>query len=135
MPTKPIREPSQRLGLSEVSKLRTKIVDDHYHHALRIYKDRESGATRLQASVYNGELKGTPVWTAFITYQVRSIRWMQRIGPRTIQLADLNRYIFTDEYVAAVGPNGRPELTFLEAEDANDFWEAIVKVARLDVLE
>lgn len=34
-----------------------KIVDDHYEHALRLYRDRDSGALRLQASVLRGELK------------------------------------------------------------------------------
>lgn len=78
---------------------------------------------------------------------------MQRTGSRTIQLADLNRYIFTDEYVAPVGSNGRPELTFLGAGgehtfdrawpsdcadvdngvDADAFWEVIVGLAQLEL--
>lgn len=49
---------------------------------------------------------------------------MQRTGARTIQLAELNRYIFTDEYVAPVGPNGRPELRFLEARGEHTFDRA-----------
>ncbi len=34
------------------------ITDDGYVHALDIYKDRDSGAVRLQASVIRGELSG-----------------------------------------------------------------------------
>ena len=33
------------------------IVDDHYEHALRLFKDRDSGGIRIQASVRSGELK------------------------------------------------------------------------------
>jgi hypothetical protein len=33
------------------------ITDDNYRHALRIYRDRISGAVRLQASVHDGEMK------------------------------------------------------------------------------
>ncbi|KAA6407887.1 MAG: hypothetical protein FRX48_08238 [Lasallia pustulata] len=110
-----------------------RILDDHYVHALRIYRDRDSHAIRLEASVHTGELRRTPVWTAFITYQVRSLLWMQRMGSRKIQLADLNRYIFTDQYAPAVGPNGQPELVFREARDADDFWRTIVRLASYEV--
>ena len=30
--------------------LPSKIVDDHYHHALRVYKDQDSGGIRLQVT-------------------------------------------------------------------------------------
>lgn len=33
------------------------IVDDDFLHALRIYRDRNSRAVRLQASVLHGEMK------------------------------------------------------------------------------
>ena len=33
------------------------IIDDNYEHVLRVFKDRDSGAIRLQASVRSGELK------------------------------------------------------------------------------
>jgi hypothetical protein len=33
------------------------IVDDDFLHALRIYRDRDSKAVRLQASVLRGEMK------------------------------------------------------------------------------
>lgn len=38
-------------------RLCRKIVDDHYEHALRLYRDRDSGGIRLQASVLRGDLK------------------------------------------------------------------------------
>jgi len=33
------------------------IVDDYYQHALRLYRDKDSGGIRLQASVLRGDLK------------------------------------------------------------------------------
>ncbi|KAL8822804.1 MAG: hypothetical protein Q9191_006472, partial [Dirinaria sp. TL-2023a] len=33
------------------------IVDDQYEHVLRLFKDRDSGAVRLQASVRSGDLR------------------------------------------------------------------------------
>lgn len=35
----------------------SKIVDDHFEHALRLWRDRDSDGIRLQASVHRGELK------------------------------------------------------------------------------
>lgn len=128
-------------------------MDDHYEHALRVYRDRDSGAIRLQASVKDGELKRyrpfpfthlilaplccvaipdhpfrfpsnlyyfhvgrTPVWTAFITHNVCSSRWMHRFGSKTIHLADLQRYVFSSEYVPQLGPGGEHELVFKKIE-------------------
>ncbi|KAL8936999.1 MAG: hypothetical protein Q9211_003903 [Gyalolechia sp. 1 TL-2023] len=34
-----------------------KIIDDNYEHALRVFRDRDSGGIRLQASVLRGEMK------------------------------------------------------------------------------
>ncbi|KAI4183291.1 MAG: hypothetical protein LQ346_006374 [Caloplaca aetnensis] len=34
-----------------------KIIDDNFEHALRVFRDRDSGGIRLQASVLRGELK------------------------------------------------------------------------------
>ena len=33
------------------------ILDDQYEHVLRLFKDKETGVVRLQASVRGGELK------------------------------------------------------------------------------
>lgn len=105
------------------------ILDDHYEHALRIYKDRDSGGIRLQASVFTGELRRTPVWTAFITHHVSSRRWMRKVGPKTIHLADLQRYVFSSEYVPQLGPGGEHELVFLKTEDRRAFAETIEELA------
>ena len=33
------------------------IIDDLYEHALRVFRDRDSGGIRMQASVRGGDLK------------------------------------------------------------------------------
>jgi hypothetical protein len=38
-------------------KVYSQIYDDNFLHALRIFRDRITGAVRLQASVHQGELK------------------------------------------------------------------------------
>jgi hypothetical protein len=42
-----------------------RIVDDGFDHVLTLYKDKASNGLRLVATVREGELKRTPVWTAF----------------------------------------------------------------------
>ena len=90
------------------------IRDNGYKHALRIYRDRMTGAMRLQASVLHGPLKNTPIWTAFITHQITSPRWMRRAknGHPTIYLADLKRHIFSAEYQAHIAASGEHILDF-----------------------
>lgn len=34
-----------------------RILDDHYEHGLRMFRERETGVIRLQASVQTGEMK------------------------------------------------------------------------------
>jgi len=106
----------------------SKIIDDHYEHALRLYKDRGSGGIRLQASVLKGDLKRygwshlwhsyadlrrTPVWTAFITHHVQSHTWRSQPSSKVIHLADLQRYIFNDDYNPQVAATGEHELSFI----------------------
>lgn len=35
----------------------SQIIDDNFLHALRVYRDRDTKAVRLQASVHRGEMK------------------------------------------------------------------------------
>ncbi len=89
-----------------------KIEDDNFLHALRIFKDRDSGGVRLEASVLRGELKRTPVWTAFVTQYVGSTNWMRWVEPKVIQLRDLHPYVFSPDYTPQRGPRGEHELRF-----------------------
>lgn len=53
-----------------------------------------------------------PVWTAFITTHIESQRWMRKAGPKTIHLADLQRFVFAEAYTPQLGPQGQHELQF-----------------------
>ncbi|KAL8959971.1 MAG: hypothetical protein Q9193_003244 [Seirophora villosa] len=112
-----------------------KIIDDNYQHALRVFKDRDSGGIRLQASALRGELKrkhdvlhSTPVWTAFITTHIHSSRWMRKAASSSnvIRLADLQRFVFSNEYNP---PLGQHELRFISSSDADDFMDRIDDLA------
>ncbi|KAL8736964.1 MAG: hypothetical protein Q9181_002160 [Wetmoreana brouardii] len=94
-----------------------RIVDDNYEHALRVFRDRDCGGIRLQASVLSGELKRKPIWTAFITTHIESQRWMRKVNSKTIHLADLQQYIFSTEYNPQSGPAGQHELRFVSSRD------------------
>ena len=100
-----------RLGREEVI-FQCNIVDDQFKHRLMLLRDRDSGGIRLQASIARGEMKNMPVWTAFITYQIHSPRWMKRSGGKVVLLADLYRYIFDTEYSAPIAAGGEHDLTF-----------------------
>lgn len=41
---------------------------------------------------------------------------MRKAGPKTIHLADLQRYVFSSEYVPQLGSGGEHELVFLKTE-------------------
>ena len=90
-----------------------------------MYRDRETAAVRLQASVLEGELKRKPVWTAFITHQIVSRSWVTKPSSKVIHLADLQRFIFVDEYTPQLGPEGQHELTFTKKDGTRDFLRAI----------
>ncbi|KAL8716250.1 MAG: hypothetical protein Q9220_000155 [cf. Caloplaca sp. 1 TL-2023] len=106
-----------------------RIIDDNFEHALRVFRDRDCGAIRLQASVLKGELKRTPVWTAFITTHIESQRWMRKAGSKTIHFTDLQRYVFSTEYNPQLGPQGQHELRFQTSRDASEFMSQIDKLA------
>ncbi|KAJ5228358.1 hypothetical protein N7489_009066 [Penicillium chrysogenum] len=79
------------------------IREDGYTHALRIYKDRLTGAIRLQSSVHDGEMKhnrSTPVWTAFVTHNLGKRSWLKSYDSRTVIVRDIKPVIFMsmDDY-------------------------------------
>ncbi|RGP65311.1 hypothetical protein FLONG3_9287 [Fusarium longipes] len=55
-----------------------RIVDDGFMHSLIVYQDFVSKGLRLHAAVWEGDLRQCPVWTAFITHQSASPRWIKR---------------------------------------------------------
>ncbi|KAL4795558.1 hypothetical protein BDV19DRAFT_166908 [Aspergillus venezuelensis] len=99
------------------------ILDDDFLHALRVYRDKVSGAIRLQASVHKGEMKRAPVWTAFITHLYRTPKWI-RVMPdqKHIELRELPQVVFTfPEYMPPKTQRGGHLLRFTSRKDAYDF--------------
>lgn len=107
-----------------------RIVDDHYEHALRLFREKDTGVIRLQASVQKGFLKRKPIWTAFITHQILSPTWLSRVSSRVVHLAELQRYVFTDDYNPQKTASGAHELTFIDANDAKEFVKMIKELVR-----
>ncbi|KAI1947913.1 hypothetical protein LOZ39_002322 [Ophidiomyces ophidiicola] len=99
-----------------------KIFDDNYIHALRIYRDHDTKAIRLQASIHEGDLEWVPVWTAFIQHYLKKKNWMRRSGNK-IYLSKLQRVIFIDssDYSPQITREGEHVLSFTSEDDANSF--------------
>ena len=124
------------------------IVDDDYGHALRIIQEKETRVVRLHASVQTGELKRKPIWTAFITHQILSPTWASRDSPGVIHLADLQQYIFAEDYNPQKTPTGAFDLRFtvdsgiapclvnfievLTGSDAREFMAVIEKLRDIE---
>ena len=89
-----------------------RIIDDGYEHALRLFRENDTGVVRLQASVLRGELKRKPVWTAFVTTQIRVPGWASQHGPNKVLLADLDQHVFVDEYDPQRTSTGEFKLIF-----------------------
>ncbi|PYH45441.1 uncharacterized protein BP01DRAFT_356486 [Aspergillus saccharolyticus JOP 1030-1] len=106
------------------------IVDDDFLHALRVYRDEVSGAVRLQASVHKGELKRSPVWTAFITDHIGTPGWIRRPEPKIVVLKEVRRSIFTfPDYTPPQTARGEHVLKFTHRSDAQGFVETITELA------
>jgi len=109
----------------EIGEFAGSIGDSGFSHALRIYRDRITGAIRLQTSVLKGELDRTPVWTAFITHVIKSPDWCRRIDRKTVALADLKLHIFSARYKPHLAPSGAFILRFETRDDAESFLEVL----------
>ncbi|KKY26746.1 hypothetical protein UCRPC4_g01437 [Phaeomoniella chlamydospora] len=94
------------------------IEDDGFQHALRMYLDKKTKAVRLVASVFRGELKNTPIWTAFVHFSLAAIGWLipPTTGhPKRVLLCNLNRHITSPDYTPVVDKAGRHVLDFSKA--------------------
>ena len=102
-----------------------KIDDSGYKHVLKIYRDRDTRAIRLQASESSGELQNAPVWISFLTYKIFSEGLMSRVGPKIVHFNDPQPYIFTESYRIPRGPIDEHELRFPDSTDADSFMSSI----------
>ncbi|KAK7180285.1 hypothetical protein PSPO01_13701 [Paraphaeosphaeria sporulosa] len=106
------------------------IQDDTYayRHALRIFRDKDSGCVRFEATPRRGPLKTIPIWTAFVTQYVGHRGWMKRVGAQTVSFRELHPYMFTDGYKLPKGSSGRYQLTFTTPNDARSFMETFHQI-------
>ncbi|EXJ88007.1 hypothetical protein A1O1_04934 [Capronia coronata CBS 617.96] len=102
------------------------IRDSGYEHALRLYRDKSTDALRLEASVLDGAMQHTPIWTAFITHNVTSPTWYRwSKNSSTVYLAELQRRIFSSQYSPHIAASGEHFLDFELMQDAEDFAKTI----------
>ncbi|KAF2431256.1 hypothetical protein EJ08DRAFT_193635 [Tothia fuscella] len=113
----------------EIEEWAGEIKDDNYLHAVRIYRDKDSGGIRLEARARRGNFTLTPIWTAFITEDVDDAGWIKRISPKLVQLKNLTPYVFCHGYSPPRGKSGNFQLRFTTITDANGFMNMINNLA------
>ncbi|KAF2458013.1 hypothetical protein BDY21DRAFT_21451 [Lineolata rhizophorae] len=106
------------------------VMDDSFLHIFRVYRDRDSGAVRFETTPRRGKMKGTPIWTAFVTDKVGDRHWMKRIDSKTIQFRGLRPYVFCDNYVPPRTPSGHFQLKFTSKSDSEQFSHVMSGLAR-----
>lgn len=87
-----------------------------YRHTFRVFRDKDSGCVRFEATARRGPLKSVPIWTAFVTQYIGHRGWMRRVGAATIQFRELHPYVFCDGYKLPKGPTHKYQLTFSQPE-------------------
>ncbi|KAL4730358.1 hypothetical protein ACLX1H_002392 [Fusarium chlamydosporum] len=103
-----------------------RIVDDGFMHSLIVYEDFVTKGIRLHAAIWEGDLRQCPVWTAFITHQSASSRWIKRVSKTRVRLADIHLYVFCQEYRQQnqrINRSGAFEMRFVSEEAAKRFKE------------
>ncbi|KAL5339166.1 hypothetical protein BJX70DRAFT_364560 [Aspergillus crustosus] len=106
------------------------IMDDGFQHALRVYRDKITGAIRLQASVHKGEMKRSPVWTAFITDQIRTRGWIRLVESKVVLLRDLREVTFMfPDYNPPKTTRGEHLLKFTTRADTEAFITTMAELA------
>ncbi|KXH48682.1 hypothetical protein CSIM01_13039 [Colletotrichum simmondsii] len=117
-----------KLG-SEDRLFQAQILDDGFKHSLIVFRDLVTQGLRLQASVWDGELKNCPVWTAFVTHQSASLTWLVRKSDHRIWLKDVQLYVFCDQYHQQNQRKGSSagafEIDFVSEMGATRFIEAV----------
>ncbi|RKL16810.1 hypothetical protein BFJ68_g4898 [Fusarium oxysporum] len=103
-----------------------RIVDDGFMHSLIVYEDYMTKGIRLHAAVWDGDLRQCPVWTAFITHQSASPKWIKRVSKARVRLAGIQLYVFCQEYRQQnqrINRAGAFEIRFVSEEAAKRFKE------------
>ena len=88
------RDEAEFLEFSEIITHKGKL------HKLYLYTDLTSGVVRLEACAYRGPMKGTPIWTAFITKYLSDPDWAHWENGALVSLAAMKipPYVFLLNY-------------------------------------
>lgn len=105
------------------------IKDDDFLHALRIYRDKDSGCLRLEARARRGVYTETPIWAAFVTKAMLRQSWIKVANSKTLQLAELHPYVFCPGYSPPSSKSGKFKLQFTTSKDAMYFVEVVNALA------
>ncbi|KAK1240830.1 hypothetical protein MKX07_006263 [Trichoderma sp. CBMAI-0711] len=107
------------------------ILDDGFKHSLIVYEDKYTGGRRIHVAVWEGELRQCPVWTAFVTHQSASPTWLKRVSRKRIRLADVQLYVFCQQYrqqSQRKGSGGSFEIQFYSEEAAQSFKDLFIPI-------
>ncbi|POS77013.1 hypothetical protein DHEL01_v204590 [Diaporthe helianthi] len=111
---------------NEKRLFQAQIIDDDYQHSLVVYEDNRTRGMRLHAAVWDGELRACPVWTAFVTHQSASSRWITHKSKHCVWINEIKLYVFCDKYKEANmrrNKVGAFEIHFVSDEAAGRFKE------------
>ncbi len=97
---------------SDCTETRTPVASDYKHPSCEVILRSKFRNRVYHVLTLTSLPRRTPIWTAFITHQVQSRRWMRQVSSKVVHLADLQRYIFTTDYTPQVAPGGKHELCF-----------------------
>ncbi|KAK7415488.1 hypothetical protein QQX98_005841 [Neonectria punicea] len=118
--------PQEQTLHGERKLFQARILDDGHRHSLIVYEDILTKGIRLHAAVWDGPLRQCPVWTAFVTHQSASSTWMKRVSKYKIRLADIQLYVFCQNYQQQNqrrGSAGVFEICFVSEEASKRFKE------------
>ncbi|KAK7992667.1 hypothetical protein PG988_001461 [Apiospora saccharicola] len=113
----------------EKKLFQAQIYDDGFNHCLKVYEDILTNRRRLHAAVWDGDLKGCPVWTAFLPDKKGPLRsWLLRKTSHVVAIRDVNPYVFCNNYRANTTDPRQSrfqalELEFTHAQGAKRFKE------------
>ncbi|KAK2733210.1 hypothetical protein FQN57_002255 [Myotisia sp. PD_48] len=111
----PVNGITDNLIKGEKRVFQGEILENGFNHQLRLLKDRSTGAVRLESVIVEGDMKNVPVWTAFITAELKTPFWFKRTGTNTVSMASLNQGVFmdSDAYTPTVTARGAHMLRFV----------------------
>ncbi|KAK6441416.1 hypothetical protein LTR95_002364, partial [Oleoguttula sp. CCFEE 5521] len=120
------------LDLREKQEFGGVIRDRDLRHALRLFRDTNSGVVRLEASALRGPREGVPIWTAFITRYSFDPDWMALESGGIVTMAALKPppYVFLAGYGLVRNRHGDYILQFDTTDDAADFvrtWSGVCR--------